>query len=124
MPSAIPPTLHQFVLFAPDVKGAPRTSLHKQHRQYMRPLIDSGVVKVAGPMIAPESFDSNTTVITQESFQSKDTAFGSIVIYEGESLEAVWKIVKGDIYYTSGVWDHDRLTLLHFVPGTPWPLPL
>jgi len=110
MSSTAAPVLHKFVLFAPDAKDARRSDVQKQHRQDIRPFIDSGVVKVAAPMITPESF------------QSKDQkTFGSVIIYEGETLEAVRKMVESDIYYTSGVWDRDRLVLLPILPVTPFP---
>jgi len=102
--------LHKFILFAPDAQDAPRSNVQKQHRQEIRPFIDSGVVKVAAPMITPESFESED-----------QKTFGSIIIYEGETLETVRKMVESDIYYTSGVWDRDQLVLAPILPVTSLP---
>ncbi len=52
-------------------------------------------------------------MVTPESIKSKNapkTPFGSLIIYEAESIEEVRKWVEEDIYYTSGV-----VGLLHSV---------
>lgn len=35
---------------------------------------------------------------------------GSVMMYEADSEEEVWKAVKSDIYYTSGVWDAEKVS--------------
>ncbi|WVQ84262.1 hypothetical protein IAT38_006414 [Cryptococcus sp. DSM 104549] len=44
---------------------------------------------------------------------------GSILVMRAPSLDDMWKRVKEDVYWTAGVWDHDKVTVGEFVkvPG-------
>jgi len=42
-------------------------------------------------------------------------------ILQAESLEAVKKMIETDIYYTSNVWDPERIVILPFAAVTPIP---
>lgn len=37
---------------------------------------------------------------------------GSMIIYTGESVEDVRKIIKDDVYATSGVWDLENVQII------------
>ncbi|KAJ7253749.1 hypothetical protein B0H12DRAFT_1017509, partial [Mycena haematopus] len=63
---------------------------------------------VAGALLTPESLTSD-----------KKKMIGSTFIFEVENLETVKKIIESDIYYTSGVWDAERIVILPFVAATP-----
>ncbi|KAJ3761815.1 hypothetical protein EV361DRAFT_792407 [Lentinula raphanica] len=104
--------LHKFVLFAPDAKDSGRSAVQKQHREAMAPFVQSGVVKVAGMTITPESIEYEDATVKP---------FGSCIIYEAESIDVVRKMVESDIYYTSGVWDREKLVLVPFLPVTSFP---
>ncbi|KAF9268783.1 hypothetical protein L218DRAFT_994608 [Marasmius fiardii PR-910] len=105
--------LSKFVVYAPDKESSldRRYEVRQQHLNEIDPLIKSGVVKVGGMMVDPKSDLSLP--------QKKAT--GSLMIYEAESLEQVKKMVEGDIYYTSGVWDEEKLIICPFFAATPWP---
>ncbi|KIO16011.1 hypothetical protein M407DRAFT_196882 [Tulasnella calospora MUT 4182] len=60
--------------------------------------------RVAGPLICPESPAEGGTKI-----------FGSLVLFEANSLEEVREKIEQDIYWTSGVWDKSKLTILPFL---------
>lgn len=36
---------------------------------------------------------------------------GSVMMLRYDTLEEAWERVKWDVYWTAGVWDHDRLVL-------------
>jgi hypothetical protein len=40
---------------------------------------------------------------------------GSIMIFHSESLENAWERIKGDVYYTAGVWDSGRVAVEEFI---------
>ncbi|KAE9408595.1 hypothetical protein BT96DRAFT_873226 [Gymnopus androsaceus JB14] len=113
MSSTTAPKLHKFILFVPYAKDSPRSSVLPRHRAEIAPLVESGVVKIAGPFLTPES--------RVESEDAPQTPFGSCIIYEAENIDVVRKIVESDVYYTSGVWDRERLMLVPFLPVTPFP---
>ncbi|KIK68913.1 hypothetical protein GYMLUDRAFT_67616 [Collybiopsis luxurians FD-317 M1] len=88
------PRLHKFVLFAPDAKDSPRLAVMQQHRSEIKPFVGSGVVKVAGMAVLPESIEYKDAPVKP---------VGSLIIYEAENINIVRKMVEEDVYYTSGV---------------------
>lgn len=62
-------------------------------------------MKLGGAVLTPES-------ITGEGPRKM---VGSMLLLEAESLEAVRKRIENDIYYTSGVWDRNKLVILPYV---------
>ncbi|KAJ7669346.1 hypothetical protein DFH06DRAFT_1321368 [Mycena polygramma] len=91
-------TLPLFVVYAPDKtdEGVTERRLsvkakHEENGAKFQP----GLVRAGGSLLTPES-------ATEE---EKKTA---------ESIEAVWAIIEADIYYTSGVWDPERLVIFPF----------
>ncbi|KAG8918296.1 hypothetical protein FRC00_012614 [Tulasnella sp. 408] len=41
--------------------------------------------------------------------------FGSLVLFEANSVEEVREKIEQDLYWTSGVWDKAKLTILPFI---------
>jgi len=60
-----------------------------------------------------------TPELTDESGRKK--MIGSLVFYEAESMEEARKMVESDIYYTSGVWNKEKVIISPFVPSMRWP---
>ncbi|KAJ6469476.1 hypothetical protein C8R45DRAFT_1017182 [Mycena sanguinolenta] len=106
--------LHKFVVYAPDKQdeGAPerRLAVRSKHLEKTSKLISDGVIHVGGALLSPESITGGEKKMV-----------GSCMICQAESLEAVKSLVESDIYYTSGVWDPERLVILPFVTATPFP---
>ncbi|KAI0087493.1 hypothetical protein BDY19DRAFT_994822 [Irpex rosettiformis] len=44
---------------------------------------------------------------------------GTIVIVEAESVEAVWRLIEQDVFYTENVWDKERIVIKPFIPTLP-----
>ncbi|KAF8217717.1 hypothetical protein K438DRAFT_1556119 [Mycena galopus ATCC 62051] len=114
MSTSAPPALHKFFVHAPD-KTDPdafsrRLSVRTKHLEVARKAIDAGSIRVAGALLTPESLLS-----------SDKKMIGSTFIFEAENIETVKKIIESDIYYTSGVWDPERIVILPFVAATPFP---
>jgi len=40
---------------------------------------------------------------------------GSMMIFHAESLETAWDRIKGDVYYTAGVWDTGKVVIEDFI---------
>ncbi|KAI0359258.1 hypothetical protein OH77DRAFT_1517799 [Trametes cingulata] len=101
------PHRHKFVVYAPDMtdEGAfqRRLSVRQAHLQRAKEEIDRGIIKLAGAMLTPESIESPA---------AEKKMVGSIFVCEAESLEAVRKLMESDVYYTSGVWDKDKMVIL------------
>ncbi|CAE6385106.1 hypothetical protein BN14_04535 [Rhizoctonia solani AG-1 IB] len=62
-----------------------------------------------GAMLAP---DSDLDAVASG---GPKKMIGSVIFVRGKSLEEVTKRVKEDIYYTSGVWDHNKLVILPYI---------
>ncbi|KAJ7253711.1 hypothetical protein B0H12DRAFT_1017457 [Mycena haematopus] len=107
-------SLHKFLVYAPDKtdEGAVerRLSARPTHLENAAKAISAGLIRVGGAVLTPESITGGERKMV-----------GSCLIYEAESLEVVKSIVESDIYYTSGVWDPERLVILPFVAATPFP---
>ncbi|KAH9919708.1 uncharacterized protein B0H18DRAFT_625805 [Fomitopsis serialis] len=100
-------TRHLFILWAPFSRSPGTTgrwaSSRSAHRATLDPLIASGTIKLAGPVLSPEADLSKPHVELEK--------FGTVLVYQGETLESVRKLVETDPFYTEGVWDRDRLQL-------------
>jgi len=109
------PTKHLFAVYAPDYTDPGvlerRFSVREKHLKGIDGMLDSGIMKFGGALLAPE--------LTDECGRKKMT--GSLMFYEAESIEEVRKIVKSDIYYTSGVWNRENVVIAPFVTAMHWP---
>ncbi|KAJ6572081.1 hypothetical protein B0H19DRAFT_935854 [Mycena capillaripes] len=107
-------TLPRFFVYAPDKtdEGAVerRLSVRPKHLENAAKNINDGVIRVGGALLTPESLTG-----------AEKKMIGSIMIFEAENIEAVRAMIEGDIYYTAGVWDPERLVILPFVAATPFP---
>ncbi|KAF8235838.1 hypothetical protein L208DRAFT_1391628 [Tricholoma matsutake] len=108
------PTLHTFVVYAPDNTepgtSEKRLSVRSQHVVVAKALQSEGILSVAG-WLGPEFLAPGPD----------QKMVGSLFIYRAESIEAVKQIVETDIYYTTGVWDKERIVISLF--GSAFPLP-
>ncbi|PFH52052.1 hypothetical protein AMATHDRAFT_141095 [Amanita thiersii Skay4041] len=105
---------HKFLVYAPDKRdeGAlgRRLSVRDQHVVVTRQNIASGFIRVASALITPESLD-----------QEQKKMVGSVFICEAENAEKVREMIEADIYYTSDVWDPEKIVILGMLPATPLP---
>ncbi|KAI0365945.1 hypothetical protein BV20DRAFT_1003324 [Pilatotrama ljubarskyi] len=101
------PQRYKFVVYAPDMadEGAfqRRLNVRQAHLQRAKEEIGRGVIKVAGAMLTPESIQPPT---------AEKNMVGSVFICEAPSLEAVRELMESDVYYTSGVWDKEKMVIL------------
>ncbi|KAF8893940.1 hypothetical protein BD779DRAFT_1669455 [Infundibulicybe gibba] len=108
--------LHKFPVYAPDKveKGTleKRFEVRSRHLAGVAPKIAAGIIQVGGMLVTPESVESDT---------AKKQATGSILIVQAESLNQVREMIESDIYYTSGVWDNEKIVISPFLPATPFP---
>ncbi|KAJ7707832.1 hypothetical protein B0H16DRAFT_1481541 [Mycena metata] len=108
------PTLHKFIVYAPDKtdEGAfeRRLSVRAKHLENAAKKIEDKTILVGGAMLTPESLTGADKKLT-----------GSVLIYQAENLETVRGWIESDIYYTSSVWDPEKLVIAPFVAATPFP---
>ncbi|KAH9833870.1 uncharacterized protein C8Q71DRAFT_860137 [Rhodofomes roseus] len=100
------PTQHLFISWAPyatDPGTLERRAARPGHRAVLEPLIASGIVKLAGPLWNTEA-DLSWPYVEHEKF-------GSVIVYQGESLESVRRIIETEPFWIEGVWDRERLQL-------------
>ncbi|KAK7046906.1 YCII domain-containing protein [Favolaschia claudopus] len=114
MSTTAAPALHKFFVYAPD-KTDPdafsrRLSVRTKHLAVAKKSIESGSVEVAGAVMTPESVLSDDKKM-----------IGSTFIFEAENIEVVKKVIENDVYYTSGVWDPERIVILPYMGATPYP---
>jgi len=109
------PTKRIFCVYAPDYTTPGtldiRISVREEHLKGIAERRSSGIAKFGGPLLAPELTDEN----------DRKKMIGSLMFYEAESIEKVREVVESDIYYTSGVWDKEKICILPFLPAMPWP---
>jgi len=107
--------LQKFFVYAPDSQAegtrARRYEVRPRHMDGVAPLIKAGIIQVGGMLLDPELHDDSDL----------KPAVGSILIVKAESLSEVKAMIESDIYYTSGVWDREKLLILPFIPATPFP---
>ncbi|KAJ7815289.1 hypothetical protein B0H14DRAFT_2848150 [Mycena olivaceomarginata] len=114
MSTSASPTLHKFFVYAPDKTDpdafARRLSVRSKHLEGAKKAIADGSIRVGGALLTPESLLSDDKKM-----------IGSTFIFEAENIETIKKAIESDIYYTSGVWDPERIVILPFVAATPFP---
>ncbi|KAH8103560.1 hypothetical protein BXZ70DRAFT_739117 [Cristinia sonorae] len=106
------PAKHQFIVWAPDYTDPEafdrRLAVRAAHLQNAFELIKNGVIKTGGAMMSPDTYLTENKKFV-----------GSAMIVEAESIEAVRKQVESDIYWSSNVWDKEKLTILPFFAPPP-----
>ncbi|KAH9925936.1 uncharacterized protein BXZ73DRAFT_49701 [Epithele typhae] len=114
--SSIASVRHHFIVYAPDMTDegafARRLSVRPAHLSAAGEQIKTGVFKLAGAMLTPESIASPT---------ADKKMVGSVFVCEAESLQAVRELMESDVYYTSGVWDKEKLVIMPLALATPLP---
>jgi len=100
--------MHTFIVYAPDKtdEGAPerRRSVRGQHLINLKKAMAEGLkCKVGGAMFSPESITGG-----------EQKMLGSVLFFDADTIEEVRKVVERDIYYTSGVWDSEKLVIAPF----------
>ncbi|KAJ6532760.1 hypothetical protein DFH09DRAFT_993709 [Mycena vulgaris] len=112
--SSTSPALPRFFVHAPDKTDSEaftrRLSVRTKHLEAAKKAIGDGSIRIAGALLTPESLLSEDKKM-----------IGSMFIFEAENIEEVKKIIENDIYYTSGVWDPERIVILPFAAATPIP---
>ncbi|KAF9244983.1 hypothetical protein BU15DRAFT_41434 [Melanogaster broomeanus] len=108
--------LPKFVVWAPDCTDegalARRLAVRPSHLENAGKLINQGIFRVAGGVLTSDSANAAP---------SDRKFFGSCLIVEAESLEAVRKLIEEDVYYKTGVWDKEKLLILPFMSATGLP---
>jgi uncharacterized protein YciI len=77
---------------------AAANDIRRQHLEELKPHIDSGAMVLGGA-----SLDEPI----KEGVGMKSN--GSVLIIESDTEAEARKIVEGDVYYTSGVWDVEKV---------------
>ncbi|UNI23730.1 hypothetical protein JDV02_009532 [Purpureocillium takamizusanense] len=98
----------EFLCIMPDRPNVSelRKSVKGAHYEGIKPLISSGRLVAGGAMV--------------ESHPAKDELpgfKGSAVVYTGDSVEEVRKIIHNDVYATSGVWDLEKTQIIPYIPA-------
>ncbi|GLB37305.1 putative YCII-related domain containing protein [Lyophyllum shimeji] len=110
-------SLPRFFVYAPDSKEAgthaKRYEVRAHHLKEIQPHMDSGMVAVAGMLVTPKD--------VAQAGEGQKKAEASILIIKAETIDEVRSLIERDIYYTSGVWDKEKLVILPFFPATKFP---
>ncbi|KAG2125956.1 hypothetical protein DEU56DRAFT_960936 [Suillus clintonianus] len=131
-----PPDLPKFVVWAPDYTDEGvlqrRQALRPSHREKALKLISQGILRVAGGCTTLESIHAT----------AEDKKFvGSCLIFEGENIDVVRKLVEEDMFYKGDVvcvlaammdidtvtltgsvqWDKEKLVILPIALATSLP---
>ncbi|KIM45093.1 hypothetical protein M413DRAFT_441756 [Hebeloma cylindrosporum] len=108
------PIRHRFFVYAPDKTEdgtlARRLAVRERHLVGAKEGHESGFIRIGGMLTTPDA-------VTNPEAPRK--MLGSTFIFEAESIEEVKKSIEGDIYYTSGVWDPEKIVILPFFSAFP-----
>ncbi|THV06720.1 hypothetical protein K435DRAFT_960325 [Dendrothele bispora CBS 962.96] len=104
----------KFLVYAPDKTEEGtferRLSVRPDHLAKAKESISGGFIRIAGALSTPETYNTPNKKMV-----------GSMFIVEADDIEEVKKKIEADIYYTSGVWDQEKLVILPMIPATPIP---
>ncbi|PSR77941.1 hypothetical protein EW026_g2832 [Hermanssonia centrifuga] len=108
------PTKYLFAVFAPDYTDSEgltrRLAVRTKHLENAKGLFATGVLKIGGALVSPETYD-----------KAEKKLVGSMMVCEAENLDIVRNIIESDIYYTTGVWDKEKLVILPWLSASPLP---
>ncbi|KAH6974356.1 hypothetical protein BKA56DRAFT_675797 [Ilyonectria sp. MPI-CAGE-AT-0026] len=80
------------------------------HYEGIKPLIASGKLAAGGAIFEKHPVEGQSALFK-----------GSVVVYTGEDIAEVRKIIENDIYATSGVWDLEKTQVIpvcsHYPPA-------
>ncbi|KAI0821125.1 hypothetical protein BC629DRAFT_1458448 [Irpex lacteus] len=65
---------------------------------------------MGGALVSPDTLESDQKKLV-----------GSGMMFEAESADALRKILEEDIYWTSNVWDKEKIVILPFLSAGPLP---
>jgi len=103
-----------FLVYAPYYTDADilsrRNAARPGHLQNVEGLVKAGILRVGGILVEPEPAHGTSP-----------NPVGSTMIVKMGSASEVRKMLEGDPYYLSDVWDKEKLVVLAFVPGVPLP---
>ncbi|OQE27288.1 hypothetical protein PENSTE_c004G00122 [Penicillium steckii] len=78
----------------------------------VRKRVKSGHYEGIQPLIAQGKLVDGGAIFKEHPQEGKDSQFlGSLVVYTGENVGEVRKIIENDIYATSGVWDLEKVQI-------------
>jgi len=101
---------HHFLVYAPDNTDpdafSRRMSVRARHLADAGKDIDSGMIKVAGGILTPESITGAERKIV-----------GSTFIVEADTIETVRERFERDLYWTENVWDKEKIVIAPFLPA-------
>jgi uncharacterized protein YciI len=108
------PALHTFFVYAPDKleEGTfeKRLAVREQHLTVARQNISEKVIRFGGALMTPESLQSEQKKL-----------IGSTMVFSAPNIDVVRKLIESDIYYTTGVWDPERIVITPMLALTPFP---
>ncbi|ETW80083.1 hypothetical protein HETIRDRAFT_322307 [Heterobasidion irregulare TC 32-1] len=116
--SSTTPVKHTFIVYAPDKTdpgaNARRLAVRPAHIERAATMKQEGYMKLGGAILTPES-------IASESAEKKMT--GSVLFFHAETIDKVRKTVESDVYYTSNVWDVEKIVIAPYAiaGGSQWP---
>ncbi|CAG7972456.1 unnamed protein product [Penicillium salamii] len=86
----------------------------------LRKKVKSGHYSGIQPLIAQGSLVDGGAIFEQHPQEGEDAKFlGSVVVYTGEDVDEVRRMINNDIYATSGVWDLEKIKIYpvsYFLP--------
>jgi len=94
-----PPAKRTFIVWISDCTDADalarRLAVRPAHAERVKQLAADGSIKIGGPLLDPESGEMN----------------GSVLVFEAESAAAVRSMIEEDVYWTTNVWDKEKLDI-------------
>ncbi|KAF8903868.1 hypothetical protein CPB84DRAFT_708880 [Gymnopilus junonius] len=77
-----------------------RSAVRAEHMAHMGSLYEAKLIRIGGVLFEPEPKDADSP-----------TAAGSAMVVKLGSVAEVRKILEEDIYWTSNVWDKEKLLI-------------
>lgn len=73
----------------------------RSHLENIKPHVDRGFIVLGGASLDEPVKEGESMKIN-----------GSCMMAEADNVDDVWEWIKNDVYYTSGVWDADKVSAM------------
>ncbi|KAI0667077.1 hypothetical protein C8Q78DRAFT_1082584 [Trametes maxima] len=104
-------TKNYFVVTLIDLPGSVEARKKHSAAHYQSPLVSGNIIQVAGLLLQPGTLTTDA--------DAAEKVQGSLVIAQAESLDKVWEVLKVDPYWTQGVWDQEKTTVVPVIVAKP-----
>ncbi|KAI0644896.1 hypothetical protein C8Q79DRAFT_927198 [Trametes meyenii] len=117
-------TKNYFVVTLIDLPGSVEARKKHSAAHYQSPLVSGNIIRIGIEKSSTMSASEVAGLLLQPGTLTTDAdaaekVQGSLVIAQAESVDKVWEVLKVDPYWTQGVWDQEKTTVVPVIVAKP-----